>query len=404
MIAAPARSAACPAPTRAWGRPAAPRRASPARRPATAPAHCRRACRRSGARVRGVRGHGGRLPHADIGAPPLARRWHCCKRSQQCRPRLWYGAAWRGAMRRVERRDGDCDRAAAQTRCAAGARPARRRGDRLPRMRHACTACRAMPDDTIARCTACGAKIFIRFERVGRRARWRSTSRRSGPVPGRQRLPDHDHVDRGPDATRPRSWTAPRRSTTTGMWPSGASPWPWPACVLPLAKILGMLAILLPLQLGLRPRLDRRRLPLGRAAAALGDDGGLPAGRDRGLREAAGPRRPSISALPLVAFVGTILLMAAADAALRRRTRSGAGSRRRPGPRCCGRGPARRCSPASTATRWCGCRRRRICTASPARAAARRSAPPQARQPEPHLGAGAHRRHPLHPGQPAAGA
>ena len=51
--------------------------------------------------------------------------------------------------------------------------------------------------------------------------------------------------------TRARSWTAPWRSTTTtcGRWRSR-----WARrYLLPLAKILGMLAILVPLQLGLRP-------------------------------------------------------------------------------------------------------------------------------------------------------
>ena len=193
--------------------------------------------------------------------------------------------------------------------------------------------------------------------------------RRPLPGAGRQRLPDHDHVAGGPEQRRHhpgqrqgalrRRHVAPgdrrgpgRRGHAAGQDRRHAGDPAAPASRAAAA-------------------LDGRGLSLGRAAAALGDDGGLPAGRDRRLREAPGsgddPSRRGDLRLrrhhpPLGR--GRRALRPARDLAPPRP----AGGSRRPGRRS----PAPCCSPASNATRWCG-RMPRSCTASPARAAARRS-------------------------------
>ena len=185
-----------------------------------------------------------------------------------------------------------------------------------------------------------------------------------------------------------------------GMWPLALAVG-LAGIVLPLAKILGMLAILVPLQLGRRPPLDGGRLSLGRAAAALGDDGGLPAGRDRRLREAAGPRhRPSRHRASTPSSARSSCWPPPTRASIR--TRSGAGWPPQAGADVLAPRPA----PSLLACEQCD----QVVRADAAhlhglRLPALRDAapPPQAGQPQPHLGAGADRGHPLHPGQPAAG-
>ena len=162
----------------------------------------------------------------------------------------------------------------------------------------------AMADDTIARCTACGARIFIRFEQSRRSARWHSTSPPSASfvvanafpimtmsMEGQSNASHHPGQRQG--ALR-RRHVAPRdrrrpgwRGAAAGQDPGHAGD-PAATAARPAAA------------------LDRRGLPLGRAAAALGDDGGLPARRDRRLREAAGSGDRSIWAWRSIAFVGTI--------------------------------------------------------------------------------------------------
>ena len=149
----------------------------------------------------------------------------------------------------------------------------------------------AMPDDTIARCGACGAKIFIRFERSVERtlalylaALALFLVANAFPILT---------MSIGGQTNASTILDSAKALYDDGMWPLALAVG-LAGIALPLAKILGMLAILVPAAARSAAALDRGRLPLGRAAAALGDDGGLPAGRDRRLREAAGSGdRPS---------------------------------------------------------------------------------------------------------------
>ena len=303
----------------------------------------------------------------------------------------------RATDRRVERDDGDGNGG------ARGSAPpaARRRGEVI-----ACHECGtvhrlpAMPDDTIARCIACGAKIFIRFERSVERTLALYLAALVLFLVANA-FPILTMSIGGPDATPARSWTAPRRSTTTAC-----GRWRWrsasPASSLPLAKILGMLAILVPLQLGLRPpwivagfrwveRLqpwammevyllgvivayvklqDLATVHLGVALYRLRRHDHLAGRRRCALR----PARDLAPARPAGAV-----------------------------PTCWPRCPAPCCSPASNATRWCA-PTRRICTAWNARAA---PTPLHHRKPDSlnrTWALVADRGRPLHPGQPAAGA
>ena len=109
----------------------------------------------------------------------------------------------------------------------------------------------AMPDDTIARCVACGAKIFIRFERSVERtlalylaALALFMVANSFPILT---------MSIGGQANASTILDGAKALYDDGMWPLALAV-ALAGTVLPLAKILGMLAILIPLQLGLRPR------------------------------------------------------------------------------------------------------------------------------------------------------
>ena len=109
----------------------------------------------------------------------------------------------------------------------------------------------AMPDDSIARCVACGAKIFIRFERsVERTLAFYLAALFLFVVANAYPIMTMSLEGQANAATHPRRRQGPlrRRHVALALAVAGAG------VVMPLAKILGMLAILVPLQLGLRPR------------------------------------------------------------------------------------------------------------------------------------------------------
>jgi paraquat-inducible protein A len=107
-----------------------------------------------------------------------------------------------------------------------------------------------MADDTIARCVACGAKIFIRFERSVERtlalylaALALFLVANSFPILS---------MSIGGQANASTILDSAWALYGDGMWPLALAVG-LAGIALPLAKILGMLAILVPLQLGLRP-------------------------------------------------------------------------------------------------------------------------------------------------------
>ena len=260
-------------------------------------------------------------------------------------------------------------------------------------------ACRPCRDDTVARCVACGARIFIRFERSIERTlalylaalccSW-------SPI----RLPDPQHVDRRPAQRQhdPGQRQGALRRQPCGRW---RWRWPWPALLLPLAKILGMLAFWCRCSWaggrrwivagfagssGCRPwsMMEVYLLGIIVAYVKLQDLAtvhlGIASIRPSSARSSSWPPPTRASS----------------------RTRSGAGWPRRRAPDLASRDPARCCLPASSATRWCAAD---TGSSSRPRLPALRcaAAPAQARQPQPQLGAGADRGHPLHPRQRAAG-
>jgi paraquat-inducible protein A len=108
----------------------------------------------------------------------------------------------------------------------------------------------AMPDDTIARCVACGAKIFIRYER--------SVERTLALYLGALALflvanafPILS-MSIGGQANASTILDGAHALYDDGMWPLALAV-ALAGTLFPLAKILGMLSILVPLQLGLRP-------------------------------------------------------------------------------------------------------------------------------------------------------
>ena len=215
----------------------------------------------------------------------------------------------------------------------------------------------AMPDDTIARCVACGAKIYIRFEGTVERTLALYLAALALFLVANA-FPIMSMAIAG-QTNASTILDSAKALYDDGMWPLALAVG-LAGCVIPLAKILGMLAVLIPLQLGRRPRWVFGGLPLGRAVPALGDDGGLPAGRDRRLREDAGPghgpcRRRHVRLRRHDPPAG------GGRCPVRRRMRSGGGSPRRRGPTCWPRARAPSCSPAKPATRWCA-PRRRTCT------------------------------------------
>ena len=112
------------------------------------------------------------------------------------------------------------------------------------------TACRPWPTTPIARCVACGAKIFIRFERSVPRtlalylaALFLFLVANAFPILTMS-LDGQSNAATILDSAR--------ALYGDGMWPLALAI-ALAGIVMPLAKILGMLAILVPLQLGRRP-------------------------------------------------------------------------------------------------------------------------------------------------------
>jgi paraquat-inducible protein A len=109
----------------------------------------------------------------------------------------------------------------------------------------------AMPDGTVARCTACDARIFLRFGHAVEQplalygaALCLFLVANAFPVLS---------LAIGGQSNATTILDGARALHADGMWPIALAV-ALAGTVLPLAKILGMLAILVPLQLGLRPR------------------------------------------------------------------------------------------------------------------------------------------------------
>jgi paraquat-inducible protein A len=168
----------------------------------------------------------------------------------------------------------------------------------------------AMPDDSIARCVACGAKIFIRFRRSVEHtlafylaALLLFVVANAFPILSMS-------LEGQANATT--ILDSAKALYDDGMWPLalavGAA-----GVAMPLAKILGMLAILVPLRLGLRPpwvvagfRWVERLQPWAMTEVYL-----------LGVIVAYVKLQDLATihlGVALYAFVGTILLVAAADA------------------------------------------------------------------------------------------
>ncbi len=109
----------------------------------------------------------------------------------------------------------------------------------------------AMPDDTVARCVACGAKIFIRFERSVERtlALYIAALALFLVANGFPIL----SMSIGGQSNASTILDSAIALYDDNMWPLALAVG-LAGIFLPLAKMLGMLAILVPLQLGLRPR------------------------------------------------------------------------------------------------------------------------------------------------------
>src|SRR3954454_18314436 len=108
-----------------------------------------------------------------------------------------------------------------------------------------------MPDDTIAQCVLCGARILIRFERSIERtlalylaALFLFLVANTLPILSMAIGGQHNASTILDSA---------KALYNAGMWPLAMAV-ALAGVVLPLAKILGMLAILVPMELGSRPR------------------------------------------------------------------------------------------------------------------------------------------------------
>jgi paraquat-inducible protein A len=108
----------------------------------------------------------------------------------------------------------------------------------------------AMPDDTVACCVTCGAKIFIRFERSVERTLALYLAALVLFVVGNA-FPILTMSIAG-QTNASTILDGARALYDAGMWPLALAVG-LAGTLLPLAKILGMLAILVPLQLGRRP-------------------------------------------------------------------------------------------------------------------------------------------------------
>ena len=167
-----------------------------------------------------------------------------------------------------------------------------------------------MPDDTVARCVSCGAKLYVRFERSVERTlslylaalilfvvanAFPILSMSIGGQSNASTILDGAHA-----------------LYADGMWPLALAV-ALAGTVMPLAKIMGMLAILVPIQLGSRPpwiigafRWVERLQPWSMMEVYL-----------LGVIVAYVKLQDLATVhlgIALPAFVGTILLMAAADA------------------------------------------------------------------------------------------
>ena len=108
----------------------------------------------------------------------------------------------------------------------------------------------AMPDDTIARCVACGAKIFIRFEGSVERTLALYLAALALFVVANA-FPILT-MSIGGQTNASTILDSAKALHDAGMWPLALAVG-LAGTLLPLAKILGMLAVLVPLQLGRRP-------------------------------------------------------------------------------------------------------------------------------------------------------
>jgi paraquat-inducible protein A len=168
----------------------------------------------------------------------------------------------------------------------------------------------AMPDDTVARCVACGAKIFIRFEGSVERTLALYLAALALFVVANA-FPILT-MSIGGQTNASTILDGAKALHDAGMWPLALAVG-LAGALLPLAKILGMLAVLVPLQLGLRPpwmvagfRWVERLQPWAMMEVYL-----------LGVIVAYVKLQDLATVhlgVALYAFVGTIILMAAADA------------------------------------------------------------------------------------------
>jgi paraquat-inducible protein A len=168
----------------------------------------------------------------------------------------------------------------------------------------------AMPDDTIARCVACGAKIFIRFEGSVERTLALYLAALALFVVANA-FPILT-MSIGGQTNASTVLDSAKALHDAGMWPLALAVG-LAGALLPLAKILGMLAVLVPLQLGRRPpwivagfRWVERLQPWAMMEVYL-----------LGVIVAYVKLQDLATVhlgVALYAFVGTIILMAAADA------------------------------------------------------------------------------------------
>ena len=119
----------------------------------------------------------------------------------------------------------------------------------------------AMPNDTVARCTACDAKIYIRFEAtVERTLALYLAALALFLVANAFPLLSMAIAGQSNAST---ILDSAKALYDDGMWPLALAV-ALAGCVVPLAKILGMLAVLIPLQL------ERQPQELGLGASHLG--------------------------------------------------------------------------------------------------------------------------------------
>jgi paraquat-inducible protein A len=225
----------------------------------------------------------------------------------------------------------------------------------------------AMPNDTVARCIACDAKIYIRFEGTIERTLALYLAALALFLVANA-FPIMSMAIAG-QSNASTILDSAKALYDDGMWPLALAVG-LAGCVIPLAKILGMLAVLIPLQLGRQPswvfggfRWVERFQPWAMMEVSL-----------LGVIVAYVKMQDLATVhvgVAMYAFIGTILLLAAAEPASTR-MQSGGGWPRRPATMSWPRALTPSCSPAKPATRWCG-PRPRTCTAWTARAEAKRS-------------------------------